>query len=102
SGSLQAEQIQIVHTTGAEWSHTTRRWVFNNEHEIDTLDTFLGTLAVEMSMDEDDHDPCTLDEVAAVLGMTVQHDEPSAAYERGRTAWTTRTLPAGIEGRRNP
>lgn len=102
AGSLQAEQIQIVHTTDADWSHTTRRWVFNSEHEIDALDAFLSTLADESSMDDDDHDPCTLDEAAAVLGIDVQRDEPSAAYQRGRTAWTTRNLSAGIEGRTNP
>ena len=102
AGSLQAEQIQIVHTTGADWSYTTRRWLFNNEQEIDVLDAFFSTLVDETSIDEDAHDPCTLDEAFAVLGINkVQRDEPSAAYERGRTAWTTRNLPAGIEGRTN-
>lgn len=102
SGSLQAEQTKIVHTTAADWSHTTRRWLFNTEQEIVVLDAFLTTLDMETSMDEEDKEPCTIDEAAVVLGVNVQRDEPPAAYERGRTAWTTRNLPAGIEGRTNP
>lgn len=102
SGSLQAEQTKIVHTTAADWSHTTRRWLFNAEQEIVVLDAFLTTLDMETSMDEEDKEPCSIDEAAAVLGVSVQRDEPPVAYERGRTAWTTRNLPAGIEGRTNP
>jgi len=102
SGSLTSEYTQIIHTTGANWSNTTRRWLFDREQEVDTLNTFLSTLAVDVRMDEDEPDPCTIDEVADILGVSIQRNEPVSAYHRGRTAWTTCNLSAGIEGRKDP
>ncbi|MEO1666737.1 MAG: hypothetical protein AAFU54_19015 [Chloroflexota bacterium] len=50
---------------------------------------------------DDDNDPCSLEEAAAVLGMpsTTSNNESSAVYERGRVAWTTNNIPKDIEGR---
>ena len=97
-GQLDETQRSLIQATNAEWSPNTRRWLFTDDAHIEALDTFLGHSAAADAT-EDDHDPCTIDEAADILGMTVHRDELPTAYERGRTAWTTRDLAAGIEGR---
>jgi hypothetical protein len=64
----------------------------------DEVETDRATGRIHDDTDED-NDPCTIDDAVDVLGLTVHRDDPPTAYERGRTAWTTRTLAAGIEGR---
>ena len=98
-GGPDADQIQKIHATGAEWSSETRRWLFSDEDHIAALDAFFTTLDLEVDIREDDSEPCSIDEVATALGLSIHRDEPPAAYERGRTAWTTRALAAGIEDR---
>lgn len=49
---------------------------------------------------DDDADPCSLEEAAAILG--IDKSAPSdivSAYDPGRIAWTTQNLPKGITGR---
>ena len=98
-GSPSTAQIHTIHATDAEWSTETRRWLFKDDDHIAALDAFLATLNIETDSREEDSEPCSIDEAAAALGLSVHRDEPSSAYERGRTAWTTRNLPADIEGR---
>ena len=62
---------------GCRWSKKRKSWYFIGANLPDAIHQLINELEATVTANEDDHDPCSIEEAAEILGLQVNEEQPT-------------------------
>lgn len=72
---------ELLKRWGCRWSKKRKSWYFIGVTLPDAIQQLIDQLEATITANEDDHDPCSIEEAAEVLGLRVNEQQPTPQPE---------------------